>query len=70
MGFDTHAGTRGVGQLRAGLMVRWVNKTAASRFRRTGKMRGSRRTSRPVRTVREMARLVFVCVFTARFPSN
>ncbi len=40
MGFDTPAGTRGARQSRAGLMVRWVNKTAASRFRRTGKMLG------------------------------
>jgi hypothetical protein len=40
MGFDTPAGTRGARQPRAGLMVRWVNKTAASRFHRTGKMLG------------------------------
>jgi deazaflavin-dependent oxidoreductase (nitroreductase family) len=40
MGFDTPAGTRGARQPRAGLLVRWVNKTAASRFRRTGKMMG------------------------------
>ena len=40
MGFDTPAGTRGARQPRAGLLVRWVNKTAASRFRHTGKMMG------------------------------
>ena len=40
MGFDTPAGTRGARQPRAGLMVRWVNKTAASRLRRTVKMLG------------------------------
>jgi deazaflavin-dependent oxidoreductase (nitroreductase family) len=40
MGFDTPAGTRGARQPRAGLMVRWVNKTAASRFHHTGKMLG------------------------------
>jgi deazaflavin-dependent oxidoreductase (nitroreductase family) len=40
MGFDTPAGTRGARQPRAGLMLRWVNKLAASRIRRTGKMMG------------------------------
>ena len=40
MSFDTHAGTRGARQPRAGLMMRWVNKMAASRIRRTGKMAG------------------------------
>jgi deazaflavin-dependent oxidoreductase (nitroreductase family) len=40
MGFDTPAGTRGARQPLAGLRVRWANKTAASRFRRTGKMLG------------------------------
>jgi deazaflavin-dependent oxidoreductase (nitroreductase family) len=40
MGFDTPAGTRGARQPRGGLMLRWVNKTAASRFRRTGKTMG------------------------------
>ena len=40
MSFDTPAGTRGARQPRAGLMVRWVNKMAASRIRRTGKMMG------------------------------
>jgi deazaflavin-dependent oxidoreductase (nitroreductase family) len=40
MGFDTPAGTRGARQPRAGLMLRWVNKMAASRIRRTGKMMG------------------------------
>jgi hypothetical protein len=38
--FDTPAGTRGGRQPRAGLMMRWVNKTAAGRIRRTGKMMG------------------------------
>jgi deazaflavin-dependent oxidoreductase (nitroreductase family) len=33
--FDTHAGTRGTRQP-AGLVVRWVNKLAASRIRRKG----------------------------------
>ena len=40
MSFDTHAGTRGGHQPRAGLLVRLVNKNAASRFRRTGKIWG------------------------------
>jgi len=40
MSFDTPSGTRGARQPRSGLMLRWVNKTAASRFRRTGKMMG------------------------------
>jgi deazaflavin-dependent oxidoreductase (nitroreductase family) len=40
MSFDTRAGTRGARQPRAGLMMRWVNKMAASRIRRTGKMTG------------------------------
>jgi deazaflavin-dependent oxidoreductase (nitroreductase family) len=37
--FDTPAGTRGARQPRAGMM-RWVNKAAAARIRRTGKMSG------------------------------
>jgi deazaflavin-dependent oxidoreductase (nitroreductase family) len=40
MGFDTHDGTRGARQPRAGLILRLVNKNAASRFRRAGKMFG------------------------------
>ncbi len=40
MSFDTPAGTRGGRQPRAGLMLRLINKNAASRFRRTGKMLG------------------------------
>jgi deazaflavin-dependent oxidoreductase (nitroreductase family) len=40
MSFHTPAGTRGGRQPQAGLMLRWVNKTALSRFRRTGKMMG------------------------------
>src|SRR5215510_9064352 len=40
MSFDTHAGTRGGYQPRAGLLVRLVNKNAASRFRRSRKMWG------------------------------
>jgi deazaflavin-dependent oxidoreductase (nitroreductase family) len=40
MSFDTPAGTRGARQPRAGLMLRWVNKMAARRVRRTGKMMG------------------------------
>ena len=40
MSFDTPAGTRGGRQPRAGLMLRLVNKNAASRFRRTGQMLG------------------------------
>jgi deazaflavin-dependent oxidoreductase (nitroreductase family) len=38
--FDTTAGTHGARQPRTGLVLRWVNKTAAGRFRRTGKMLG------------------------------
>ncbi|HTW05407.1 MAG TPA: nitroreductase/quinone reductase family protein [Streptosporangiaceae bacterium] len=40
MSFDTHAGTRGARQPRAGVMLRWVDKMAAGRIRRTGKMMG------------------------------
>ena len=40
MSFDTPAGTRGGRQPHAGLILRLVNKNAASRFRRTGKMLG------------------------------
>jgi deazaflavin-dependent oxidoreductase (nitroreductase family) len=40
MDFDTRAGTRGARQPRAGLVLRVVNKNAASRFRRTGQMLG------------------------------
>jgi deazaflavin-dependent oxidoreductase (nitroreductase family) len=40
MGFDAPAGTRGARQPRAGLMLRWVNRMAARRIRRTGKMMG------------------------------
>jgi deazaflavin-dependent oxidoreductase (nitroreductase family) len=40
MAFDTPAGTRGARQPRAGAMMRWVNKTASGRIRRTGKMMG------------------------------
>jgi deazaflavin-dependent oxidoreductase (nitroreductase family) len=40
MGFDTPAGTHGARQPRAGLIMRWVNKTAAGRIRRSGKMMG------------------------------
>jgi len=40
MSFDTPAGTRGGRQPRAGLMLRLINKNAAGRFRRTGKMLG------------------------------
>jgi deazaflavin-dependent oxidoreductase (nitroreductase family) len=40
MSFDTPAGTRGGRQPRTGLMLRLINKNAASRFRRTGKMMG------------------------------
>jgi deazaflavin-dependent oxidoreductase (nitroreductase family) len=40
MGFDTPIGTRGARQPRAGLILRLINKNAASRFRRTGKMMG------------------------------
>ena len=34
MSFDTPAGTRGGRQPRAGLLLRLINKNAASRFRR------------------------------------
>jgi deazaflavin-dependent oxidoreductase (nitroreductase family) len=40
MAFDTHAGTRGARQPRAGVMMRFVNNTAAGRIRRSGKMMG------------------------------
>ena len=40
MSFDTPAGTRGGRQPRTGLILRLINKNAASRFRRTGKMLG------------------------------
>jgi hypothetical protein len=40
MSFDTAAGTRGGRQPRTGLILRLVNKNAASRFRSTGKMLG------------------------------
>ena len=40
MSFDATAGTHGGRQPRTGLVLRWVNKTAARRFRRTGKMLG------------------------------
>jgi deazaflavin-dependent oxidoreductase (nitroreductase family) len=40
MAFDTRAGTRGGRQPRAGLMMRWINNTAAGRIRRSGKMMG------------------------------
>jgi deazaflavin-dependent oxidoreductase (nitroreductase family) len=40
MGFDTPAGTRGGRQPRAGLLLGLVNKNAASRLRRKGKMFG------------------------------
>jgi deazaflavin-dependent oxidoreductase (nitroreductase family) len=40
MSFDTPAGTRGGRQPRAGLILRLINRNAASRFRRTGKMLG------------------------------
>ena len=40
MSFDTRAGTRGGRQPRAGLLLRLVNKNAASRFRHRGKMLG------------------------------
>jgi deazaflavin-dependent oxidoreductase (nitroreductase family) len=40
MGFDAPAGTRGARQPRAGLMLRWMNKMAARRDRRTGRMTG------------------------------
>jgi deazaflavin-dependent oxidoreductase (nitroreductase family) len=38
--FDTPTGTQGGRQPRAGLMLQLLNKTAAGRFRRTGKMMG------------------------------
>jgi len=38
MSFDTPAGTRGGRQPRAGLLLRLINKNAATRFRRTGKI--------------------------------
>jgi deazaflavin-dependent oxidoreductase (nitroreductase family) len=40
MSFDTRAGTRGGRQPRAGLILRSLNRTAVSRFRRRGKMMG------------------------------
>jgi len=40
MSFDTPAGTHGGRQPRTGLLLRLINKNAASRFRRTGKMLG------------------------------
>jgi deazaflavin-dependent oxidoreductase (nitroreductase family) len=40
LAFDTPAGTRGARQPRAGLMMTWVNKMAAGRIRRAGKMLG------------------------------
>ncbi len=40
MSFDTPAGTRGGRQPRTGLLLRLINKNAASRFRRNGKMLG------------------------------
>jgi deazaflavin-dependent oxidoreductase (nitroreductase family) len=40
MSFDTRAGTHGRRQPRSGLMLRLINKNAASRFRRNGKMLG------------------------------
>jgi deazaflavin-dependent oxidoreductase (nitroreductase family) len=40
MSFDTPAGTHGGRQPRTGLMLRLINKNAASRFRRNGKMLG------------------------------
>src|SRR5215469_3995186 len=40
MSFDTPAGTRGGRQPRAGLILRLINKNAASQFRRKGKMLG------------------------------
>jgi deazaflavin-dependent oxidoreductase (nitroreductase family) len=40
MGFDTPDGTRGGRQPRAGLMLGLINKNAAGRFRRNGKMLG------------------------------
>jgi len=38
--FDTRSGTRGGRQPRTGLILRMVNKNAATRFRRKGKMLG------------------------------
>jgi deazaflavin-dependent oxidoreductase (nitroreductase family) len=40
MGFDTTDGTRGARQPRSGLILQLINKNAASRFRRTGKIFG------------------------------
>jgi deazaflavin-dependent oxidoreductase (nitroreductase family) len=40
MAFDTPAGTRGARQPRAGMMMRFINKSAAGRIRRKGKMMG------------------------------
>jgi deazaflavin-dependent oxidoreductase (nitroreductase family) len=40
MAFDTPAGMRGARQPHAGLRRRWVNRTAAGRIRRSGKMMG------------------------------
>jgi len=40
MSFNIPAGTRGGRQPRAGLILRLINRNAASRFRRTGKMLG------------------------------
>lgn len=43
MGFNAPAGTRGARQPRAGVMMRWVNKMAARRIRRTGTMMAPQR---------------------------
>src|SRR5215469_541295 len=40
MAFQASAGTRGARQPSSSLMMRWGNKAAASRIRRTGKMMG------------------------------
>ncbi|HET7016159.1 MAG TPA: nitroreductase/quinone reductase family protein [Streptosporangiaceae bacterium] len=40
MAFDTPDGTRGARQPRAGMLMRQINKTMASRIRRTGKTMG------------------------------
>jgi deazaflavin-dependent oxidoreductase (nitroreductase family) len=40
MSFDTPAGTRGARQPSSSPMMRWVNKMAAGRIRRSGKMMG------------------------------
>ena len=40
MSFDTHPGTRGGRQPRTGLILRMINKNAATQFRRKGKMLG------------------------------